>query len=188
MRLTPLAVSAIVGAALLAGCGSQAAQPQARSGSAGNPLVGKPSQPGADGRTNEATTDAGQSAEAQTSAGIASGRQAPCRLVGRAQARAILGAAVRAPLQAPQGPTCIYRTRHGHGYVTLAVQPLELSSLARRMQKPKRFAVAHRTAYCGVYGQPMLYAAVTRGVVLSIAAPCGVARQFAARALARLES
>jgi hypothetical protein len=176
-------IALLTATALLSACGGQAAKP-GPAGSRDNPLVGKPTKTTADGRSNEAAaaTDAASVSGAERSI---SGT-APCRLVSRTQARAILGAPIQAPLEAPQGPTCIYRTKTGKGYVTLAVQPLDFTTLTRRVQQRERLDIARRAAYCGMNGQPMLYAQVARGWVLSIAAPCRVARQFAAKALAQL--
>ena len=75
----------------------------------------------------------------------------------RAQARAILGAPVQAPREAPQGPTCIYRTRKGNDFITLAVQPASFSGLKRQISRPQSIEVAGRSAFCGAHGQPMLY-------------------------------
>jgi hypothetical protein len=111
-------------------------------------------------------------------------RFTPCSLVTRAQAGAIVGAAVLAPIEAPQGPTCIYRTRAGDQFITLAVQPLGLDRARRQLSGRRRVEVAGRTAYCGRQGAPVLYARFSPGRVLSVAAPCEVARQFAARAVA----
>lgn len=173
--------------ALATGCGASKPNP---AGSRQNPLVGKPTQLTADGRSNEAAgpsdTTAGAGAGAGASAAAAHGRTTPCRLVSRDQARTILGAPVLAPLRAPQGPTCIYRTKTGKGFVTVAVQPLDYTALVRRVKHPARTSIARHAAFCGSYGQPMLYAQIARGWVLSIAARCDVAREFAAKALGRL--
>jgi hypothetical protein len=46
--------------------------------------------------------------------------------------------------------------------------------------------VTDRTGYCGHFGQDMLYVPLRGDGVLSVAAPCGVAKKFAARAVQRL--
>jgi hypothetical protein len=112
-------------------------------------------------------------------------RFTPCSLVTRQQARAIVGAPVLEPIEAPQGPTCIYRTRSGDHFVTLAVQPLGLARASRHIKDRQRLDVAGRTAYCGRRGAPVLYASLAPGRVLSVAAPCAIAKRFAARAIAR---
>lgn len=176
-----IAVAAVV--ALATGCG---ASKQTPAGSKQNPLVGKPTQLTADGRSNEAAGPGDTTAGAGSSDAAEHGRTTPCRLVSRAQATSILGAPVVAPLRAPQGPTCIYRTRTGKGFVTVAVQPLDYSALLRHVKRPARTSIARHDAFCGRYGQQMLYAQIARGWVLSIAAPCDVAREFAAKALDRV--
>jgi hypothetical protein len=168
------------------GIGHSAAPP----GSPQNPLVGKPTLDTDRGRSNEASaaTD-GQPGyqklvERQTSRPAS--RFTPCNLVSRAQASSILSGPVMAPVEAPQGPTCIYRSRSGKAFITLAVLKMDLGRLKRQMHKPHAVGVAHRSGFCGTYGQPMLYVGLPHNRVLSIAAPCRVAKQFATRAVARL--
>jgi hypothetical protein len=114
-------------------------------------------------------------------------RFTPCNLVTKSQARAIVGAPVRDPLEAPQGPTCIYRTTKGKGFVTVAVQSLSFKKLKPRLRQSRRVTVSRRTAYCGQYGQAMLYVPLSGGRVLSVAGPCPVARRFAAAAVQRVK-
>jgi hypothetical protein len=106
--------------------------------------------------------------------------------VTKAQAGAIVGAPLQDPLEAPQGPTCIYRSRDGKRFVTLAVQPVAFSKLKRQMHQRRQVAVSNKTAFCGMLGQPILYVPLSGSRVLSVAAPCQVARKFAARAVQRL--
>jgi hypothetical protein len=113
-------------------------------------------------------------------------RFTPCNLVTAAQARAIIGRPIRQPLEAPQGPTCIYRTRRGNGFVSLAIQTTNVNDLKQRIEKRRRVRIAARTAYCGWYGQAVLYLPLGRSSVLSVAARCPLARQFAAAAVRRL--
>src|SRR4051812_47711932 len=115
-------------------------------------------------------------------------RFTPCNLVTKAQAGAIVGAPLQDPLEAPQGPTCIYRSQDGKSFVTLAVQSLQFSKLKRQMHKRQKVDVSNRTAFCGMLGQPMLYVSLSGSRVLSVAAPCKVARQFAATAVRRLSN
>ena len=110
-------------------------------------------------------------------------RFTPCNLVTRAQARAILGAPVLAPVEASQGPTCIYRTREGGGFVCVTVQRTPFERIEPRLRQRRRIDVAGRAAYCGTYGQPMLYVPLARGRLLTIAGRCDVARGFAAKAV-----
>jgi hypothetical protein len=180
-------IAVAAAAALLAACGGEPSKPAA--GTQDNPAVGKTTQPNSEGRLNEAAGAQDSNPDGTAPAAgrdVQFTRSAPCKLVSRSQAGAILGAPVRAPLQAPQGPTCIYRTKTGDGFVTLAIQPVDISSLTRKLGKPQRVDVSHKLAYCGSYGQRMLYAEISRGWVLSVAAPCSVATRFAAKALQQI--
>jgi len=188
-----LSVLAVVSlGAVLSACGSDAASKTAPKGGPDNPLVGKLAEETSSGRRNEAATSKDTEApgykkllERQTK----KPRSAftPCNLVSPAQARSILGGPIQAPLEAPQGPTCIYRTKSGSSFVPVAVQSTDLALLKRRMRDPQRIAVSGRSAYCGVLGQPMLYADLADGRVLAIGARCKVARQFAAKAVQRIQ-
>jgi hypothetical protein len=113
-------------------------------------------------------------------------RFTPCNLVTTAEASAIVGGPVQAPLEAPQGPTCIYRSSSGKDFVTVAVQAVAFKKVQRQIRHPQQVAISDRTAWCGRYGQPMLYLPLSRNRVLSISAPCDVAKQFASKAVARL--
>jgi hypothetical protein len=110
----------------------------------------------------------------------------PCNLVTQKQAAAIVGGPMRAPVEAPQGPTCIYRSQDGNRFITVALQNVEFDKIKRQIRRPSRISVSSRTAYCGSYGQPMLYVPLPRGQVLSIAGPCAVAKKFAVKALPQL--
>ena len=191
--------------ALLAACGGQST-PKPPPGSPQNPLVAQaPQDSVAAGRLNEAAPAAkgaaGAGAEgAKPKADAQPGYQklverqgskprsrfTPCNLVSKAQAGAIVGAPLQDPLEAPQGPTCIYRSQDGKRFVTLAVQSVPFAKLKRQMHKRQQVAVSNKTAFCGMLGQPILYVPLSGSRVLSVAAPCQVARKFAARAVLRL--
>jgi hypothetical protein len=109
-----------------------------------------------------------------------------CGLVTPAQARTIIGERLSAPIEAPQGPTCIYRKRTGETVATLAVETADTAEIKRRLRGIRRVVVSDRPAFCGRYDQPVLHAGLPDGRVLTVAAPCDVARRFAARALTRL--
>lgn len=113
-------------------------------------------------------------------------RSTPCGLVTRSEAATILGAPILQPREAPQGPTCIYRTRSGEKFLTLAVQSAKMEQVKRRLRGATRVDIGGRATYCGVLGRPVLYVAVQRQRVLTIGAPCRAARRFAAQALSRL--
>ena len=113
-------------------------------------------------------------------------RFTPCNLVTEKQAQAIVGAPMRDPIEAAQGPTCIYRSADGKSFVTLAVQSLDFDAIKPRLRLRHRVEVADRAAYCGTYGQPMLYVPLSRERVLSVGGRCAIARQFALRAVRQL--
>ena len=110
----------------------------------------------------------------------------PCNLVTKAQASAIVGKPLKDPLEAPQGPTCIYQPESGKSFVTVSVQTVEFGKLKRQLGQPRRLTVAKRTAYCGQYGQAVMYVPLSKGRVLSITGACGTAKQFASAAVRRL--
>jgi hypothetical protein len=110
----------------------------------------------------------------------------PCSLVTKAQARTILGLPVLAPIEAPQGPTCIYQSSSHERFVTLSVQEVEFGQIRRKLGDGRQISIGDRTGYCGTYGGKMLYVPLGRGRVLSVAAPCKLASEFAARALPHL--
>jgi hypothetical protein len=110
----------------------------------------------------------------------------PCTLVTKRQARALIGVPIQEPLQAAQGPTCIYRSVTGDRFVTLAVQDTSLGRLRAQLHGSRRVDVAHRTGYCGTLGRPLLHVAVTPRRVLTVSAPCRLAARFAVRAVSSL--
>jgi hypothetical protein len=112
----------------------------------------------------------------------------PCTLVGRAEAQAILGKPVGQPVDAPQGPTCIYKAQGAKSFVTLAVQAAHFSTVAPQSQLRDRISVsiAGHTAYCGVAGSPTMIVPLTAGRFLTVTAPCPLAASFASKALSRI--
>jgi hypothetical protein len=190
IRLLCLSLLLLV-AAPLAACGGSQDHKSGAPGSKGNPLVANAeAEEQAKGRVNEAaaapTPAPGYQRLLEKQTKRPRSGFTPCNLVTPRQAQSILGAPIQAPLEAPQGPTCIYRTRSGSGFVTVSVQTLDLAAIRHAMREPRRIAVSGHRAYCGVYGQPMLYTALPGGRVLSVGARCRVARAFATRAVARL--
>jgi hypothetical protein len=173
---------------VLAGCGGEAAAPK---GSPKNPMQatrpstaqGSAREPG--GSSSQQKVGYKALLKRQTSEATGT-RFTPCSLVTRAQARAILGQPVLLPSEAPQGPTCIYRAAKGKGFVSLAVQPASYAKAKRNLDKPTKVDLGSRTGVCGKYGQSMLYAPLSGGRMLTVAAECGVAKQFAARAVRSL--
>jgi hypothetical protein len=126
-----------------------------------------------------------QQRQAARSAQQAGSAHSICGLVSPAEAASILGKAVRAPVVAKQGPTCIYRTREGD-LTTVSVQAAPLRELAAHMRDQRDVAVASRAGVCGTLGQPMLYLPLGGRQVLAVTGKCEVARQFASHALPRL--
>ncbi len=181
-RLLCIVVLAVAGA--LAGCGGDSDSGSgAPKGSPQNPLVGKLTEESREGATAQ---EPGYQSLVDRQSRTPQSRFTPCNLVSERQAAAIVGAPIEQPLEAPQGPTCIYRSRDGTSFVTVGVQQVSLDSLKGRMRQRERVDIGSRTAYCGNHGQPMLYLPLGPGEVLSIAGKCGVARRFAAEALPRL--
>jgi hypothetical protein len=191
--LIALALACVVGA-----CGGDSS-PKPAPGSPENPLEAQlpesaagSAQPGA--RVNEAQAPAGHREGEQPGYAELVERQTakprtrftPCDLVTPAQARAIVGAPLAAPVEAPQGPTCIYREKSGDDLITLAVQSQRIATFKRLLRRPQQVDVGDKTAFCGKLGQPMLFVGLQGGRVLSVAAPCATARRFAAAAVERL--
>jgi hypothetical protein len=110
----------------------------------------------------------------------------PCSLVTKAQARKIVGVPIVEPLEAPQGPTCIYRSKAGKQLVTLTVQTTDFARLKSQVRKLHAVSVADHSAVCGSYGRPMLYLPLAGGRVLSITGACEIASRFAAKAVPHL--
>ena len=103
----------------------------------------------------------------------------------RTQAEKIVGGPVAAPVEAPLGPTCIYRPMHSGQQITVSVQATNLAAVKRGLRHPTQVTVAGHPAYCGVYGQTMTYVPLSKGV-LDITGPCPIAARFAETALTRL--
>jgi hypothetical protein len=187
-RTAALTVTLIALVGLLAACGASSAE-KGPPGSPSNPLVGKPIT------GHERTPDALRTGAASTPGdrGLVAGRSrkpkrrfTPCSLVTKSQAAAIIGEPIREPVQAAQGPTCIYRSTTGSSFITLVVQRVDFKRLRPQIRERRRIAIASRSAYCGTYGQQMLYMPLAGSRVLSIAGPCDIARQFATEALPQL--
>ena len=190
--MRPLALAALAAAAVGVGaCG--ASSPPPAPGSPETPLVARqPTGTGtAAGGASEAdsagrTVKPGYESLLDAQSRHPRRRFTPCNLVTQSQAQAILGAPLQEPIEAPQGPTCIYRSKDERRFVTLAVQTLDFTRLRPHLKLARRITVGNRTAYCGTYGQPMLYVPLSRGRVLSVAGRCAVARAFARRAVRQL--
>ena len=110
----------------------------------------------------------------------------PCSLVTLPQAQAFAGTAISSRFEAPQGPTCIYRPAKAANEITLAVESIAAAQVTNHLSQRQKLTVAGRTAYCGKLGRQLLVVPLSSGQLLSISAPCSVARQFAEAALGRL--
>jgi hypothetical protein len=183
----------LVAGVLVSGCGGGGDAAGGAPGSPGNPLTveATPERGATAARSNEGqgAATAGQPGYEQlvdAQRRKPRSRFTPCNLVTQAQARAIFGAPVKAPVEAPQGPTCVYRTATGDGFVAIAVQSLDFRDVKPLLRQRRAVDAAGRTAFCGQYGQPMLYVPLARDRVLSVAGPCAQAKRFAARAVREL--
>jgi hypothetical protein len=171
-----------------AASGTGSAKPDKRAALDGKPVTTAP-KPSADGEPTAATSGTAspdyESLLKQKSAPKGT-NFSPCNLVSRKRAEVILGGAIQAPLEAPQGPTCIYRSKSGKSFVTVAVQQMRYAKLAKQVTKPVRLGVEGHAAYCGTLGREMLYLPLSGTRLLTIAAPCSVAKAFAATAVQKL--
>jgi hypothetical protein len=184
----PLLTSLVV-AALLAGCGGggDGAQPPGPPGSADNPVRARQQSEASAGSEQAATTKPGYAKLLQRQTSKPSARFTPCNLVTKAEAKAILRTAVEEPVEAPLGPTCIYRAKHGKASVTLAVTAQSFAHATGQVEQPAALHVAGRRAVCGRLGQSTLFVSVGRGQTLSVAAPCVTALRFATTAVRHLD-
>jgi hypothetical protein len=183
-----IALLLVPAALVLAGCGSSAPTAPAP-GSPERPLVAKPSETSSEPTTGRSSQGGNGSPFAQIVQGQSKHPQSrftPCNLVTRPEAQAIMGGSVRQPLEAPQGPTCIYRAAKGQRMVTIAVQGMDFAQVKPLLQHRKPVTTSGRTGFCGIYGQPMLYVPLTGGRVLTVGAECAVAQRFAAKAVRQL--
>jgi hypothetical protein len=114
----------------------------------------------------------------------------PCSLVTRTQAQAIIGKPVGQPVDAPQGPTCVYTARGFKGPITFAVVATDFSTVKPQAQLRDRMSVTvgGRPAYCGVAGSPTMVVPLTPGKFLTVVAPCPIAASLAATALDHLNA
>lgn len=110
----------------------------------------------------------------------------PCSLVTKAEAQAIIGATIVDPLEAPQGPTCIYRTVDASTFVSVGTEAVNFDQLKTNITGVTAVTGLGRAAYCGTYGQPTLFVPLSANALLYITAPCAMATKFAETALPRL--
>ncbi len=172
----------VAATALVAGCGGSSS-PSAPTGSADNPVPAR-QQAGSEQLSPEKP---GYSKLVERQTTKPKSRFTPCNLVTKTQARAIIGLPLAEPVEAPLGPTCIYRSQNGKAFVTIAVPSVQYSKLKRESRKRTAVTVANRTGFCGGAGTTTLYVPLERRRVLAVAAPCPVATRFAAAAVKQLD-
>ncbi len=112
----------------------------------------------------------------------------PCALVTLGEARSITHQRITQRIEAPLGPTCIYKASGSKRYVTLAVELVRLSQVTHAAQKRTQVNVKGLPGYCVRLGTPMLFVQLSGRRLLNVTAPCGVARRLAAVAVGRLEA
>jgi hypothetical protein len=112
----------------------------------------------------------------------------PCSLVTVSQIDSIMGKTVSQAVDAPLGPTCIYKFKNSKTLVTIAVSPGRFAALVAQLPRHQRRRVSVRgyVGYCGKLGSPVLYVSLPRKRVLSIAAPCAPAQRLAGLAVRRI--
>jgi hypothetical protein len=182
-----LTLALAIAVSFLAGCGGD--DRKAAPGTPENPLTALPREPSERDVASEPAPEVGKPGyqdlvEGQSSKPLE--RFTPCNLVTARSARAIVGAPIAAPFEAPMGPTCIYRTKDGDRLIGLAVQRTDFRAIKPAVRDRRPIVVGGRHAICGVHGQPTLYVPLGGGRVLSVTAPCGLARDFAHEALRNL--
>ncbi len=181
-----LAALVVVLAAALAACGGDESA-KSLPGSPENPLVSSATPDGTDPDAPGQTARPGYRDLVENQSSKPERRESPCALVTKGQAERIVGGSLLDPLEAPQGPTCIYRDREGTTFISVAIQRGEFGALRDDIDRLRRVSVADRQAYCGVHGAPMLYLPLAQGRVLSVSAQCDVAKRFASTAVPRLD-
>lgn len=189
IRLAPILATLLVAVALLSACGDDgdgsvdqarapsttvAAHPDSAAGGEGTATAPKPGYGKLVQRQGKAKT-------------TAASRFTPCNLVTKAEAQQILDASLEEPKEAPLGPTCIYRSRDGRSFVTLAVQTQSLRAATKALPAVRRLHVADRQAACSSAGRPTLWVSVAKRRLLTVAGPCDTAQQFATAAIGRLD-
>ena len=176
-------------AVLVGGCGDEGPRAQtAPPGSPENPLVSKAKRDGTDPDAPGGAARPGYAALVDRQSSKPAQRSSPCSFVTKQRAQDIVGSQLLDPIEAPQGPTCIYRDRQGQTFITVAVQQGGFDALRRQIRRIRSVSVGDRQAYCGVHGAPALFLPLGGKRVLSVTAQCGVAMQFARSAVRRLGS
>ena len=92
------------------------------------------------------------------------------------------------PVDAPQGPTCIYEQLHAKRQITIAVESTPFSKVKPQAQLQDRISleIAGHAAYCGTSGEQTLIVPLPDDRFLAVAAPCPIAASLATTALSRI--
>jgi|tagenome__1003787_1003787.scaffolds.fasta_scaffold20639960_2 hypothetical protein len=190
IKATPLAAILLPAALALSACGSEQAA-KAPAGSVSNPLVSGADpnngvQPDAPGQVSVKPNYKALVTKQSNSNRTAAAADSPCGLVTKHQAQLAIRTRLIDPMEAPQGPTCIFRDRAGKTFVTLAVQPTPFAQIRKQIHRIHKVSVASRPAYCGVQGAPVLVVPLAHGRTLSVSAQCKIAMGLARFAVPRL--
>jgi hypothetical protein len=178
---------AVLATGLLAGCGGGGDAPRHDPpGSPGNPVPAQPDSVKA-GSETAAAVKPGYNKLLKRQTSKPTSRFTPCNLVTKSQARAIMRTAIDEPVEAPLGPTCVYRSHDGKASVTVAVSTQSFTRAARQVKQAASLRIADHRAVCGKLGQSTLYVSLKRGQMLSVGAPCVTALKFATTAVRRLD-
>lgn len=159
-------------------------------GSPQNPLVAPPLDPDTvsaaaeKGHLNEARAPQLGQDEAQQS-------QHPCKLVTAAEASAIFDAEVSKPVEAPLGPSCIFRSGAREDFVSVSLQRMDKRHLAPLIEEREKLAVGELTGYCGPGEGSNLLVPLSGGQVLTVeggTGGCDLSKAFALKALGRISN
>jgi hypothetical protein len=114
--------------------------------------------------------------------------QNPCTLLSQTEVQTALHQQVGKPVEAPQGPTCIYAPQNTGRQITVAVESLPFSKIKPQAQLQDRISltVAGHSAYCGTSGGQRLIIPLGENRYLTVAAPCPIAASLAAKAIGRI--
>jgi hypothetical protein len=110
----------------------------------------------------------------------------PCTLVTASEAQGATGAPMTGLVEAPLGPTCIYKRGDSKRAITLAVELMDYSAVARNLTNSAPITVGTHPARCGGLGAEKLFLSLSGGRVLNVTAPCPIAKLFAIKAVSRL--
>lgn len=157
-------------------------------GSPGNPLQAPAMHPSVvqaaknKGHLNEARAPETMAEEAQQS-------EKPCTLVTADEAAAVFGESIRAPVEAPMGPTCLYRTNAREDFVSVALPTIDGEHRQQMLHGLERVDVDGLKGYCGPAEHSNLLVPLTDDRVLTVnggGGGCEVAKAFALKALGHI--